>query len=79
MRILKIELYEILDLINAVDTYGYKDDVLFTSFRDFMDRKLSDDEIEGYLKEYLKDPDYGEEDREEAREILQEFKQKYIK
>lgn len=77
MRKLKIELRDILELITCAEDYGFKDDVLFDSFADMLGRELTDEEIECYARELESLEGYGEEDYEDVKERLEEFKEQY--
>lgn len=77
MRILKTTLENILSLISCAADYGFEDDILFDAFWKMMDGKLSDEEIETYARNVEAKTDYGEEDYEEIKERLINFKNKY--
>jgi len=68
----------ILSLIACADDYGLARDVLFDAFRGMLDDKLSDEEIEEYVQSVKIEEDYGEEDCENIKERLLDFKKKFI-
>lgn len=82
-REISINIDDILSLIHCAEYYGFADDVLFTSFRDWLGRKLTDEEIKIFAQEYFTPENraqgYSEEDYESAVETLNEFRNKYIK
>lgn len=81
MRKVNIDITEILNLIASAEDYGFKDDVLFSYFASFLEQ-LTNDEIEEYCSYYTsesgREAGYGEEDYEEIKEVLQEFKEDYF-
>lgn len=77
MRTIETPLDNILSLIACASDYGFEGDVLFTAFRDMLDSKLSDEEIEAYARSVEALDGYTEEDYEEIKERLEEFKDKY--
>lgn len=77
MRIIKTNLETILDLIACASDYGFKDDVLFDSFREMLDSKLTNEEIETYARSVEDMEGYSEEDYEAIKERLKGFKNKY--
>jgi hypothetical protein len=77
MRIIKTTLENILDLITCASDYGFEDDVLFDSFREMLDSKLTNEEIETYSRSVEAMEGYNEEDYEEVKERLRGFKNKY--
>lgn len=76
-RPITTDLHNILDLIVCAEGYGFKDDVLFTAFRDMI-HSLSDEEIETFSREMASKDGYGDEDYEHAVEQLNEFRDKYL-
>ena len=77
MRIIKTTLDNILDLISCAVDYGFEKDVLFDAFREMLDSKLTNEEIETYARGVEAMEGYNEEDYEEIRERLADFKNKY--
>lgn len=81
MRKLSIDITEILNLISCAEDYGFSDDVLFTYFASFLG-DLSNEEIEEYCSYYTsnagREAGYNEEDYEEVKEKLQQFKEDYF-
>ena len=77
MRIIKTTLENILDLISCAVDYGFEKDVLFDAFRGMLDSKLTNEEIETYARGVEAMEGYNEEDYEEIRERLADFKNKY--
>ena len=77
MRIIKTTLENILDLISCAVDYGFEKDVLFDAFREMLDSKLTNEEIETYARGVEAMEGYNEEDYEEIRERLADFKNKY--
>lgn len=76
-KTVKIELLDLLDFIIAAEDYGYCQSIVMRSCADWLDHKLTDDEIDGLVTS-LPD-DYDEDDREGMRSILEEFRQRWIK
>lgn len=81
MRKVNIDITEILNLITCAEDYGFKSEVLFSSFAAMLE-KLSDDEIEEYCSYYTSsagiEAGYSEEDSDNAKEILQQFREDYF-
>ena len=77
MRIIKTTLENILSLIACASDYGFQDDVLFDAFREMLDSKLTNEEIENYARSVEAEDGYGEEDYEAIKERLKGFKNKY--
>jgi len=77
MRIIKTTLENILSLIACASDYGFEDGVLFDAFREMLDGKLTNEEIETYARSVEAMEGYGEEDYEEIKERLKSFKNKY--
>jgi len=77
MRKVTTTLDNILDLISCADSYGFEDDVLFTAFGDMLNKKLTNEEIESFARSVEVQDGYSEEDYQEIKEKLAEFKNKY--
>ena len=77
MRIVKTTLENILSLISSARDYGFEDDVLFDAFREMLDSKLTDEEIETYARSVEAIEGCDEENYEEVKERLNAFKDKY--
>ena len=77
MRIIKTTLENILSLIACASDYGFEDDVLFDAFREMLDSKISNEEIETYARSVEAMEGYGEEDYDAIKERLKVFKNKY--
>ena len=73
MRIIKTNLETILDLIACASDYGFEDDVLFDSFREMLDSKLTNEEIETYARSVEDMEGYSEEDYGAIKERLKGF------
>jgi len=67
----------ILDLVACAKDYGHNNDVVMCGFAELLE-SLSDEEIETHAKSLLKDGGYGEEDYEEMKENLIEFRDEYL-
>ena len=78
-REVKTDLEDILSLISCAEQYGFADDILFDAFSEIIGNTLTDEEIEWYARSIEAKKGYGEEDYENIKEILEEFKSKYIK
>jgi hypothetical protein len=76
-REIKTDLENILSLIACAEDYGFNKDVLFDAFRDMLDCKLTDDEIEWYAISVKNTEGYGQEDYDAIKETLEYFKNKY--
>jgi hypothetical protein len=75
-RTVEIQVEEILDLISCAEDYGHTNSVcIFSLFK--WAGPISDEDIEAYITNVLKDPQYGEEDAEDIRERLTEMRDKY--
>lgn len=79
MRKIEIPLNEILSLISCAEDYAFNSSVLMCAFAKMLNKKLSDEEIENYAKTILNHPDYGQEEYEEIKDKLIEFKQEHCK
>lgn len=77
MRIIKTTLENTLSLIACASDYGFEDDVLFDAFREMLDSKLTNEEIENHARSVEAIEGYGEEDYEAIKERLKDFKNKY--
>lgn len=78
-RELKTDLENILSLIACAEDYGFKNNVLFDYFRELLDGKLTEEEIEWYARTVESEDGYDEEDYEAVKEQLDEFKDRYCK
>jgi hypothetical protein len=76
-REIKTDLGNILSLISCARDYGFEDGVLFDAFKEMLDSKLTEEEIEWYARSIEAEDGYGEEDYKEIKERLVEFKNKY--
>jgi hypothetical protein len=80
-RKVEFSLLDILDLINCSTDYGFADDVLFFAFAGAI-KDLSADEIECYANHYLnpecKSQGYTVEDRDNALELLTDWRSKWL-
>ncbi len=79
MRIIKTTLENILSLIACASDYGFEDDVLFDAFREMLDGKLTNEEIEIYARSVESMEGYGQEDYEAIKKRLKDFKNKYCR
>ena len=77
MRIIKTTLENILSLIACASDYGFENDVLFDAFREMLDGKLTNEEIETYARSVEAMEGFTNEDYEEIKERLKGFKNKY--
>lgn len=77
-RILTTDLENILSMIVCADDYGFNNNVVMDFFAGLMNRKLTDEEIEGYSKGILEDKRYTEEDYAATKSILEGFKRRFI-
>lgn len=76
-REIKTDLENILSLIACARDYGFEDDVLFDAFKEMLEGKLSEEEIEWYARLVESEDGYTEEDYEAIKERLKDFKNKY--
>ncbi len=76
-RIISINVDDILSLISCAETYGFSNSVLLGTFRDWLDDKLSEKEIQNYAKDVASTEGYSEEDGDNAAETLKEFKNRF--
>jgi len=76
-REIKTDLGNILSLISCADDYGFHRDVLFDAFREMLDDKLSEEEIEWYSRKLEAMDGFGEEDYLSCKKRLTNFKNKY--
>jgi hypothetical protein len=76
-REIKTDLENILSLIACARDYRFEDDVLFDAFREMLDSKLTEEEIEWYARSVEAEDGCGEEDYEAIKERLEGFKNKY--
>ena len=77
-RELKIELFDILELISCAEDWGFVHDVLFDAFAEMLEYPLSDEDIESYSRSIEALKGYGAEAYKQTRSRLIEFKKKYI-
>src|SRR5688572_11768638 len=75
----RIERSDVLSLADGAVDDGVNDDVLMSTFADWCDSKVSNDEIEAYVQDLLSDPAYGDEDAFSARETICEWRKQYCK
>ncbi len=78
-REIKTNLSEILSLISCARDYGFERDILFDSFKDMLGNKLTNEEIDWFSKETIKEDGFTKDDFFEIKNRLLEFKNKYIK
>ena len=76
-REIKTDLENILSLIACAIDYGFERDVLFDAFREMLDSKLTQEEIEWYARSVEELDGYNEEDYEAIKERLECLKNKY--
>ena len=76
-REIKTYLENILSLIACARDYRFEDDVLFDAFREMLDSKLTEEEIEWYARSVEAEDGCGEEDYEAIKERFEGFKNKY--
>lgn len=76
-REIKTDLENILSLIACARDYRFENDVLFDAFKEMLDGKLSEEEIEWYARLVESEDGYTEEDYEAIKERLWDFKNKY--
>ena len=79
-RRLTIDADDVLDLVHAAEDYHWGSPLLCT-LADWLDRTITDDEIEAFAMQFLT-PEmlakgYGDEDATAARERLTAFKKRY--
>lgn len=75
-RILKIPLYDILDLVVCAEDYGFTE--LLPDFWQLIDCRLSDSEIKAYAKYMLQHNDeYTTEDYDHFIDYLTEYRDNY--
>jgi len=82
-REITLPLDEILSLVSCAEDYGHTTDVLMTTLAGWLDFTCSDQEIDAYANWFVS-PDavkqgYGEEDKENIRERLIEWRNEYCK
>lgn len=76
-RDVKTDLFNILSLVSCSDIYGFSDDIFFDAMGEITG-DVTDKEINAFIEETFVDEEgYGEEDREEAKEKLTEWRDKY--
>lgn len=73
----KIELFDILDLINCADTYGHWNSVCQSSLWEWA-KPVTLDDIERFSLDLASKDGYGEEDYEESKERLTAGYRRYI-
>jgi hypothetical protein len=71
MRDCKVNLEDILDLVNCAEGYGFADDVFMDSMYQIAG-DVSDEEISEFANILASQDGYSEEDREEEREDITE-------
>lgn len=75
-----VDLDDLLSLIACADDYGYGNPVLMDAFRSWS-TPITDEEIEAYAASFLTDEQrargYGEEDADEARTRLRDFRARF--
>ena len=76
MRKIEIELSDLLDLVNAAESFGYADDVLMASLAKWAGN-VTDTEISAYAHSLSNESGYGTEDRVEAVARLTEWRGKH--
>lgn len=81
-REITIPISEILSLISCADTYGFRDDVLFVAFAQYLNFQLTDKEILDYASWFLSDEaksqGFSREDFLDIKNTLGKFKDDYI-
>ena len=78
---LNVTLFSVLELIFSAEDYNFNDDVLMSTFAEWLDNKLSDEDIEEYAQTFLtekaKEEGYGEDDYKSAVRTLKHFRLEY--
>jgi hypothetical protein len=75
-------LHGVLSIVSCAKYYGHTNQIVMGFFAELIDEHLSDEEIEAYVAdEFLSDAGreqgYSEEDADESRERLREFRDKW--
>lgn len=79
MRIIEVPIAEILSLVHCAEDYGHGNSVFLDAMASWCDRQVSDVDVESYVSELLKNPSYGEDDADIAREVLGAWRGRYCK
>ncbi len=78
-----VQLDDILGLIACAEDYGYGFSTFYGGMADFLNRKLTDEEINNYASWFLSDEakskNYAQEDFDTAIKRLTEFRNRYCK
>jgi len=77
IRLVSATLDDILSLVSCAEDYGFSHPILLGAFRNIIDGRLSNQEIENYARGVADKDGYGEEDYIEIKMRLKDFKQKY--
>ena len=78
MRTVQIKVNQILEITSCAEAYGFDNYMFFDCMKELLENKLSDAEIETYSRSVESIEGYGEEDYEDIKERLTDFKNKYI-
>ncbi len=76
MRKIEIDLDDILELVNCAEDYGFANDVLLNAFASFT-VEVTDEEIKSYATKLMEEDGYGQEDYDEAIEVLTTWRDRF--
>lgn len=77
-RITPPSLNDVLDMVSSAEHYAYDSPIVMSFLSDLIGRKLSGEEIERFCQWLYEGNDYTEEDYQQVKEKLTEFKDRYI-
>jgi GNAT superfamily N-acetyltransferase len=79
----EIPLFDILDLIACAEDYGHTNQIIMSTFAEWLGHVLSDEDIEdyaqGYLTEEMRAKGYSEEDYEALKTQLVAWREKWCR
>lgn len=78
MKIKNIEQLDILDLVNCAEDYGHSNDVCLHALYTWA-QPIEDEDIEKYINSLKNEDGYGDEDRNDAKNRLTEWRDKFQK
>jgi hypothetical protein len=83
-RNVKTTLNDVLSIVGCSYDYGHSNQIVWDFFWTLAGEKVSDEEIESFLKQEFLSPEaraqgYGEEDAESSREVILEWRERQTK
>ncbi len=79
MKNVIVPVSEILSIVSCAESYGFDDDVLLSTLAEWLEKIITEDDLEQYSRELSKKDGYGEEDYHACLDTLTEWYNTYLK